>query len=335
MGDLMDLLAEARDPSTSHARLSDLATHADTATQEAVASNPSSPPEALEAIAECADPEDWRLLAVLARNPRTPVETLRELAENDDSDVYEAAISNPSMPLQDLEVFAQSPALGEREAVGRNPSASADLLRLLATDTEYRDGEPSVRMAVASNPSAPTDVLRLLLADPDDRVGRVAAMHPAIPPIVLTEMATPILEEGSSDGRYSPGAIFGVALNERTPPDILSRLAAVEWLHETVARNPATPGDALARLSKKGRTCQEAVASNPNTPSVTLEELSELAAWDTNLEQLRKNLARNPAATEEILRRLGALDPPVLAVADHPSCPPDVVDRLTRKESGQ
>ena len=66
---------------------------------------------------------------------------------------------------------------------------------------------------------------------------------------------------------------FSVARNPSTPPDVLARLAKPRDTRAAVAGNPSTPPEVLAKLAvHKAWTVHKAVLRNPNTPPEVLAE---------------------------------------------------------------
>jgi len=155
-----------------------------------------------------------------------------------------------------------------------------------------RDALAVVR-EVLRNPNAPPEVAAVLAASPNDYVLYDVAVSPHATAAILRDLA-----------RRRDGYLvrWGLAVNPRTPPDILERLArdADDVTTRHLAGNPGTPLPILGRLARSGSAlARAAVARNPSIDAALMTRL----AGDSE-DDVRFALALNRAATRDVLERL-------------------------------
>jgi len=146
---------------------------------------------------------------------------------------------------------------------------------------------------VLRNPSAPPEVVRHLVHSPSDYVLHDVATSPHASAAILRELAT-------RRDRYL--VRWGLAVNPRTPPDLLEALAenADNITTQRLAGNPGTPAPILARLASSGSAlARAAVAGNPSLDIALMERL----AGDPE-EEVRSALAANRRAPRPLLEQL-------------------------------
>lgn len=122
-----------------------------------------------------------------------------------------------------------------RSRVAKNAATGRDTLARLA-----KDPDGYVRTAVAKHPNTPAETLAAMSSVPDSAYVRSAlARNPHTP--------TSTLKPAASDDYFTRRSIAG---NPNTDPDILREMAADRdnTVAEEVAKNPATPDDAVLTL---------------------------------------------------------------------------------------
>lgn len=153
-----------------------------------------------------------------------------------------------------------------RERQARDPNASAEVLSVLAKDTDS-----GVRLALANNPHLPEQAFSLLQDDPDRMVRAALAAHPFAPAAVLVHLST------NSDKL------------------VLLRLA----------QNPHTPADTLAALAdKEDARIQAAVIANGTTPLHVVNSLISNSADDAVRHQAREAFHRRSGQPREFIVKL-------------------------------
>jgi len=331
-------LAAAENPNTSRRVLWALSTanYGFDDVAQAVAGNPNTPSDMLVNLA-VADRQKVR--SAVARNASSPDWLLASLASDTDSEVREEVARNRNSPDDVLTQLARRhPAVqtdgstdwaliservardienrGIRAQVARNPATPVSTLVRLASDPESL-----VRTFVAANFKTPVDVVVSLALNPDkSRRARTGAAHnPNTPPDVLKQLA-----EGA-EPRASPAGAPAA-------PDLISN-----WeVCSTLADNPATPGDVLARLAgDSDALIRASLAKNPNTPPDVLEQLAQdpdqgVRSSAAHLLEGRFWIA--PDTPTSMLVPLAASPHPNVRreTARHPNTPADVVARLAR-----
>jgi len=176
-------------------------------------------------------------------------------------------------------------------------------------------------------------------------------LHPTVRELVLTQ-ALQRLEGLLEKALASPDFRAALAENPNTPPTTLEWLSfdTHDHVRMQVARNPASPGKILLRLSTDP-VARMGVASNPSAPPDVLGKLAKdpdldvrrAAAhnpatpsaslyWLVEEEDslLRCCLATNPAAPSGLLRILARSKHPSIgrALARNPSTPKDILRGL-------
>jgi len=255
------------------------------------------------------------VLAAVAGNPNTAPALLFELASGFPGEV----VRNPAVFL----LLLEDPALLEK-----------------IPDHALR--------AILAHPEAPVAWLGLAVERPEAWIRWLVAASPRTPPDVLARLA------GNADATTR----IAVAANPRTPVALLARFARTEddagptlfALRRAVAGNPSAPLPTLEHLASDP-TLLPFAAANPSLPEYLLEALSlhddplvraALAKQPRLAPRLLRRLAADPVpevrrslarhATDPVdLHRLTAQDSTVLrALADNPSAPAPLLDRLRR-----
>ena len=108
---------------------------------------------------------------------------------------------------------------------------------------------------------------------------------------VLDDLGAPPPEDdGWADRQDEQRALWAVARNPHTTPEILAALADAGYtrVSEAVARHPSTPPVVLVRLASDGNTTiRLGVADNPSTPP----EIQDILACD-EVPEIRRAVAR-------------------------------------------
>lgn len=275
-------------------------------------------------------------LEALALYGRVPGGVVRPYLTTDLSET--AAIgfaTNPYLRFEDLVPLLDHPSQTVAYILLDRRDTPTDVLRAHASGV--------LDDVVAAHPSTPGDVLARLA----DRHPRLVAANPSARADTLTELA-----------RIAPEQ---VAANPSAPAALLSELAA-RWPWETAA-NPATPAATLRSLAHDALTHDPSAISRLQygerstrtlDPTVTL--LAEIFANPSCPPDLRADgaepyrtlavrmaVVRSPFAEPAVLDKLfwetngdGTVIGPdwdvALAVLDHPNCPPEIIEYLSRDE---
>jgi hypothetical protein len=220
-----------------------------------------------------------------------------------------------------------------RAVVAKNPATPPNTLANLAEDERE-----SVVREVAENPSTPLGVLKKLLkGDYNYDVSSSIARNLACPAEILEQLLG--VEGGNTRARalenpnispailreYAsrPGGRGGVARNPSFDSELLEQLSTdessiVRW---AVGGNASTPPDVLGRLSEDGSLRVRATAlSNVRCPTAALAKIESNDGGYTEL----LCVAENPSSPPEVLERLARRKDPAIqrGVATNPSCPP-------------
>jgi hypothetical protein len=118
-------------------------------------------------------------------------------------------------------------------------------------------------------------------------------------------------------------ALAGMALNPRSPVDVLRKLARDEHVdvRRSVAGNTSIPADILSELAKdKDPSVRESIARNPKTPTTTLRQLIK----EPNM---IAQVARNGGLSVDMLGSLAASEDAYVRemVARNPTTPEDIL----------
>lgn len=234
-----------------------------------------------------------------------------------------------------LRRLAQSVNDEVRRVVSARQQTPEDVLRLLALDSDVR-----VRENIARNERTPADVLQLLAYDPHAQVREHVAWYAQVAVEALSLDEDARVRKAVARHAHSMGVLytlahdsdvwvrFSVALNERTPEDILRLLAldADALVRSRVASHAQTPEDVLRRLALDAvAEVRREIAAHEQTPG----ELWKTLALDTD-EYVRKAVASNRQTPTEVLRLL-ALDANAWVrstVANHPQTSVDTLRLL-------
>ena len=206
-----------------------------------------------------------RVRLSVACHPNTSPATLAILARDDNPDVKSRAIKNPNLSESERERL--NGKLGGSQKEKDRVDAAKNTGRTLTLTRLSRDRADPVRLAVASNPRCPPTLLVHLSRDSAESVRRAVARHPATPPDILLALS----------GSGNTNVAADVAGNRNAPAGALAALAgcnsdlASDLVRQAVAKNPGTPPDVLALLSRDKVSSVRALAvSNPNVPLDTL-----------------------------------------------------------------
>ena len=299
----------SKDPTTPAYVLSNLSSHDDSAIRAAVGKNPSTPTETLHKLA--ADGKAY-VRSMVAQNRFAPAEALSMLAADTDFEVRMLASSNSNTPDDIIDLLMKAGADEDLKQVGVSPRGLTEVewarlfeagqygRALLAAHPQTtgdqlatlgRENQKMVRLAVAQRQSTPAATLHKLSTLNDFDICKALAENPSASGDLLRKLAaqcgTEIFPYLLSNTSASVDFLFGlmnkhnefpqsnlrftVASNPATRPDLLARLSTdPEWqLRRCVASNPATPPDILAKLRTDVRAAvQEAAELNSNVPKV-------------------------------------------------------------------
>ncbi len=301
-------------------------------------------------------------LSGLARNPALPADLLERLLESAGDDVLDALAHRSDLTTkQALTVFERRgasvlwPLLGNdllspADVHSDDPWAGLALLAHPGADPAWipriaRSGDAVARSELATRFPLPPDIAQLLAEDDDlDVVTSVARCQPSLPPDLVDALA------------HHPHAAVRVALagNEDLSPEVLrshfdderpkrcyacsgepdrqihrscdgGHDGAILDLRLALAKNPATPPDALAAVDHKDLHSGWALAERTDLPRNAYASLARHPGPG-----VRWTLASNPAAID-LVPRLLADDPSremKRAVALNPDVPLDLLAEL-------
>jgi hypothetical protein len=239
--------------------------------------------------------------------------------------------------------------------------------------TPRETSAPEIREALAGNPNAPVDLLQTLLAEhPDAVLGNPALPLILLErPDFWASLSFPTMRSVLQKARLDEGHLRmffpeakGLQDHEEallqlpaTPEDFLDRLPLhtdTSWLamarhpnapvrklavcldshllstRQAALANPRAPADRIAALRRAGAT--EGLEAPEQDPApLPLEELERMTNWGPFAQLL---VARNPATTPELLRRIGTgYDEIQLALIRHPKITPEHLDTLVSEWS--
>ena len=306
--------------------------------------------------------DDNRIRSQVAGNPNTPLYALPAICDDELS-----WVADPARRRCSTKMLAGSRNHTARSQAARSADASADLLRHLAADRNWLvreaafenercppeafdllvdESEYSVRNKATALPHCPVGVLRRLAAHEDSMTRYAALGNPILPVADIVDLA----EHPDPEVRGSAvrSARFPVAALEHlaTRRDPHLRLLAAASAHTS----PAT----LARLGgDNDNAVRAAVAANANTDAATIATFATAESYGDILLAAVKHprcstealdgvadiadidlkiaIAEHADTAPRTLRRLSRTDYSVgvlWRVADHQSCPPDVLQAL-------
>lgn len=237
---------------------------------------------------------DYLERSVLAAEIATPVEVLEHLAHDRDHRIREDVAANTSTSATALTSLTEDADEWVRHSAMMNPSTPVEVLSKAAKDEE-RYAE--LRWALASNPATPPAVLSRLAKDEDSNVRMNVAANPSTRASTLSRLA--------KDEEHE--ARLNAASNPSTPLERLERIARDKYetdeVRAAVLTNPSVSSDEAAYImANSDYSLRFAVARFTSSQSL-LSDLSQNA--DASI---RKDVARNPHATEAVLRRLAEDD---------------------------
>ena len=268
----------------------------DVRTRHAVAIHPQTPPRLL---AQLATDGSYRVRYGVALNPNTPPFVLQRLARDREHQVRAMVARNPATPQPIL-----GGLLGDddhvRVSLARNPACPERLLLLL-----LRDRDDDVRGAALRriNPTARGVDLAAALAD--ERLRVVVAANPRLPASVLMQLA---LTLDPTPGRCDRPLALALASNPAAPIEALDALARIPdaVTQALVAKHAHTTPATLVWLCANARENAQMslnLARNPATPDDALEQLAETSDYAVALALIaRLNLL--PARRDHFYRRI-------------------------------
>ena len=290
-------------------------------TRKTEASDPSTSPARLSELAKLGCSRE------VAGNPNTPVALLLKLAARQ----FDAFLANPILPLLLLEdpgFCAKIPASSLRRLL-RSEALPEHFLQTLARhpDPEITAG---VRLHVRTAPQDTSSILRQCIGAAKTPVDPLPELfdHSAVPvwltePLAggtnaeLRDFCVAALEASADPEQQKLGALFrraGAALPQKgkparpdrtIPADEMARLAeGGTWARHLAARHPNTPPEVLRRLaSSREPAIRRAVLRHPHIPEEPLWLASSAREKSTRLA-----VARNISTPVGIIERL-ASDP--------------------------
>jgi hypothetical protein len=244
----------------------------------------------------------------LARNPHVDGPTLVQLARDPDLKVRRAVATHPHTPPDALTELAGHGAVLAHAGHGVDAPGGMALLDRVARRGDLPDaGRRTLDALAASTAPWASVVARSLTHRADATQARLeeAAFHPA------------------------PWVRHAAANHASSPPPLVARLASdPHWaVRMGAAGNPLCPPEILARMAGDGRAPStehervlEAVARNPATPSEALWALGYALGADHSYA-----LCRNPALPEGVMLAMLHLDRAnVLGLWERPNLPDSV-----------
>lgn len=276
----------------------------------------------------------------VAANPHTSAATLVYLAENaNDERTQELIVSHPHVDRPALDHLSASEHKSVRYHVASHSHVDAHVLAPLALDVDS-----SVRSAAARNANASPAMLERLASDRDPDVQSAVASNATTRPqlldklsrghgMVMAQVAKNPAASAETLHRLFQDTTTGnqmralVAGNASAPADIRSAAVtdADDWVREHTAGNAALTASEMPQLVRdSSQRVRRALARNRAAGSV----LPELA--NDRDDFVRSTVAKNPAATPELLRSLASDEFHAVraGVASNPNTPRDVLEHL-------
>ena len=233
---------------------------------------------------------------------------------------------------------------------------TTDYELLAMADKFVGEGEREVLEAIMESPNVTVEILKFI-AEKDDDARGIALMHDKFPVEAIEELANS--EDGdtrwdaAATGELSPETMIRlsedeywrvrnvVASSEKTPPEVLAKLATdedYERVVSTLLRNKSLPSELFEPLLKRA---QEEDAKGPvmNYKTKPVEGGPWKAPPAEYYWRAQVYAAGNPQAPEELLRAIAAAGSGDKGwhtrseVAKNPSTPIDVVQALAKDEN--
>lgn len=193
----------------------------------------------------------------------------------------------------------------------QNPSTPPERLSQLATRSV------SLAHAVALNPASPPALLEALYQK--TRLRRALAQNPNTPPSLLFLLLGPfpyevwnnpsfsllLLENPSLIGTLPRKVAEQLASRRKTPPEILTMLTShPEWtVHYQLARNPNTPGEALAKIVLAFPSWSDIWVMIARHKNATTETLSACLFFNLSVD-VQRAASKHPNAPKVLLSLL-------------------------------
>ena len=364
-------VAAACDPSTSPARLTELAQAGQWSSEllDLVVSHPRCPKRVLREIA--ANPTaGLNVHRRVAQNLNTSKRALDKLADSVDAQVRRTVALNPNTSPRTLQRFADDDHVEVRAAAARNERLPAAVLAELANDAELLvrswvavhvstppealdqllgDRKALVRACAASNPGTAVERVAARVADRAISVRCAAAGRAGVDAATLDVLAAdpkPVVRAAAAANPGCGQALLrclaedpdtdvraAVAANDTATAAILELLAtdADWWPRSQAASNPATGAGLLAVLA--GDTDASVRLGVAENPNTPAASLSVLAG--DACDAVRCWVARNPALAEPLLRTLATDESEAVRIgaAENPSLPSEVWAVLSEDDS--
>ena len=228
-----------------------------------------------------------------------------------------------------------------REAIASSPHLPAETIRKL-----FRLNDEGISISLAANPATDIETLRRLHARKSAEIDAHLATNPRIDDALFKtllegdeEIVSLLLShqpidpkrfEMVADADPGPECFCAIGRNLLLKEEVRSELMQREdpMLLEALAANPTLEGLDLEKLyTRAPEMLAPFIAANPSAPPKLLAAL--LPQIHQN-EKIALSLASNPSATEEMLRRLYALERFDIheRLAANPSTPMDLLDLL-------
>jgi Leucine rich repeat variant len=361
---LPELLLEARDASTSPARLTVMSVHRDPAIRRAVTGNPNTPSRVLERLSVTfpeaffanpildllslenpnfiADLPAWARSRILACK-NAPEGFLRWAEQFGHDEALLAVCANRGALQAMLERLCDHHDANVARAAqlhvnsGREVEAMT-ISQILQDETLERDSE-TLKALLVVNLATP-DVLEVLAIDNDADLRKGVAQHAGVPSSILEKLAADDDEDVRAIARANlrgTGERFELvarleAGETNLTPDELEQASDVGvWAFKLAVQQANAPMMLLERAAQsEDWRVREAAARNPNLSGELLEKLAQDSDRD-----VRAAIAANTHLNAETLERLlGDTSEEVRAVAvQHPHAPKNLLDDLERAKT--
>lgn len=220
-------------------------------------------------LEQLANHKSSKVREVVAGHKNTLPEVLDKLARDKESEVWFKVATNPKTPTSALEYLA---AATTRSFLAVTANPIFDLLALENPNSRF------IKLSLARSSTTSEEILARFAKSQDEEILCAVAKNVATPIDILQKLANWFPVDERAQKVYPGSSIHAcVAINPKTPPSLLKKLAAHgdSLVRQAVASNTNTSFKVLNKLARdREPKVRRAVAENPTTPASALEQLA-------------------------------------------------------------
>lgn len=267
----------------------------------------------------------------IVNHPDTDAFNIDNLAKSQWLAIQIGVASHPHTSNHILEQLAREDNISLRIAVASNVNTPIDLLNVLLTDNE-----PSVWQAVINNPSFPTERLEQLAADKTYCFRKISIRKLAIKSLLDRNIQTASKSLAKYAQHSTPTWSRLITFFHPSTPQqfLIKNYHSQIWLERyAIAQNPNTPRQIVEQLTQDGNR----IVRNAAVNNLEQNNLTEYNPDDKDIKNLLESLFRRDNLSPESIETAATVssNKVLLAVANHPNTPKNILDKLVEHHTTQ